>query len=106
MQYEDCPKFDYFEYDKILEWAKQYNAVVTYENTFVDGEGNVRTNDKMGHWTLVWKYGFIGFMVFKKEEEEQAKRAAALFIYLWDNGVSADIAERCAEVYAKYTLIK
>jgi len=31
------------------------------------------------------KFGFIGFEAFKKDEEERAKKAVAMMIWLWLN---------------------
>ena len=95
---EECPKFDYFDYEPILEWGK---AKVVFSDTFVNSKGISRKCEKLAHWTLVWDQGFIGFDYFRKREEEsKARMAGAMFIYLWCNGVAADIAERCAQLYA------
>lgn len=99
---EDCPEFDYFDYEPILEWA---GAKVVWEDTFVDGHGNKHVNPKLAHWVLLWRNGFIGFDGIKnKEDEPKARMAAALFIYLWCKGVSASIADNCASLYARHVI--
>ena len=74
-----------FEYEKILEWcATNRGLTITWTEN---------------GWKLAWKYGYIGFDGLKQEDEAKARKAAALFIYLWTKGVSAGIAERCANGY-------
>jgi len=96
------------EYDKILEWcAANKKLSVYWANEFVDGHENVRIDEEHAHWAFSWQYGHIGFDGLKKEDEEKAKKATALFIYLWSKGVSAPIAERCAASYVlTYTVGK
>lgn len=84
MQKTDCPDFDHFDYEKILEWGE---AKVVYDDTFVNGSGVVRKNEKLASWLLLWDHGFIGLDLFRKKEDEvQARMAAALFISLWCKG--------------------
>ena len=96
----DCPEFDYFNYEPILEWA---GAEVVWDDTFTNPRTGVKTQDpKRALWTLLWQHGFIGFdMIYKKEDEAKARMAGAMFIYLWCKGVSASIADNCASLYAR-----
>lgn len=92
----NCPDFDDDEYEKILEWAE---AEVEYEDShFFATETSVKRVFK-GFWTLHWKHGFIGFTSFFEREEKKARMAAAMFIYLYSNGVMASIASELAELY-------
>lgn len=70
---EQSPEFDDSDFEPILEWA---------ECQVID-------------WTLHWEHGFITFDVPKDE----ARKAAALFIYLWSRSVYAGVAEHCASAY-------
>jgi len=85
---ERSPEFDDFDYEPILEWANA--RVEEYDNHGYHG------------FTLIWKHGFIDLEV---PTEEKARKAAALFIYLWTRGVYASFAERCATAYVlTYTI--
>lgn len=105
MSKEESPQFDDFEYEKILQWA---GAKVTFADEFVNG----RTGEKIkikkeAYWELFWEHGFIGFDGFRKEDEIKARKAAALFIYLWTRGVDPGVAERCATAYVlSYSISK
>lgn len=100
MEKQDCPEFDDFDYEKILEWA---NAEVVWDDTFVDGRGNKHVHPNMALWTLLWHKGFIGFdCIQKREDEAVARKAAALFIYLWCKGVETGVASSCADLYARH----
>jgi hypothetical protein len=105
MNKAECPEFDHFDPDKILSWAK---AEVIYEDTFTNRKtGITEKNEKYASWTLFWEHGFIGFdAINKKEDEVIAKRASAMFIYLWCKGVSASIADSCASLYARYVELR
>ena len=88
---EECPTFDYSNYEPILEWAK---AEVAWDDTFVNGKGEKFVRPKLAHWTLLWEHGFIGFDTIKaKEDEPKARMASALFIYLWCKGIPASLAD-------------
>ena len=101
----NIPDFNDDNYEEILKAA---DATVEYSDEFVDGHNNVSHIPEFGHWSLMWKYGLIGFesMSIKKEDEIVARKAAALFIYLWNKGVAADIADRAAEAYVQYWNIR
>ena len=99
MNKAECPDFDYFDFEKILEWGK---AKVAYTDTVyhVKTKTTRKLDEKHCHWTLIWHKGFIGFdTINKREDEEKARRASALFIYLWCKGVEASIADKCASLY-------
>lgn len=106
---EECPEFDDFEYQKIIDWlAVDKKGDLAWENTFVSYKNGVRTtrvDDKLAHWSFVWKFGFLGFMSFKKDEEERAKKCVAMFVWLWlKKKVPAQYADHLAEAYCrKYT---
>lgn len=94
----NCPDFDDEEYEEILVWAK---AEVVYEDShFFATETSVKRVFK-GFWTLHWEKGFIGFTSLKQKEEEKARRASAMFIYLYSSGVMASIASELAELYVE-----
>lgn len=107
---EECPEFDDFDgYRSILAWLEDgKKGEVVWADTFVDGHGRTHKNDRLAHWQFVWKFGFIGFDAFKKDDEERAKKAAAMFVWLWlKKRVPAEYAEKCAEAYAKnYTFYR
>lgn len=92
----ECPSFDDHSWAEILEWA---GAEVSFDNDgYADADGNVI--EMYNSWGFVWAYGTIGFSSLRhKEDEAKARKATALFIYLWCKGVSAPHAERCAEAY-------
>jgi len=91
---EFSPEFDDFEFEPILEWA---NAKVVKNEAPDDvDDPEVRKVLEEG-FSLCWKHGFIGFDGI--EDEQKARKASALFIYLWTRGVYAAFAERCATAY-------
>lgn len=77
---ELSPEFDDFDYEEILQWA------------------NAKVKKDYSDYILTWKHGFI---TFEFDEEEKAKKAAALFIYLWSRGIYAGVADKCAKAYVK-----
>lgn len=104
-----CPKFNDFTYQEVLDWAsKVADASLKWENTFVNGHGERFVIEDRARWSFAWRFGFITFEAFKKDEEERAKKAAAMMIWLWiKHNVPIEYAERCAESYAKnYTFYK
>jgi len=86
------PEFDDHDFEKILEWGK-----ATIENC-----DHPTTGESEGY-TLSWKNGFIHLDV---DKEEQAKKAAALFIYFWTRGIHAAYAERAAVAYVRTWTIR
>ena len=99
----ECPEFDEDDVAPILDWA---NASVKWSDTFVNPRKGTETKrPESAHWSLVWPPGFIGFMSLHEESEaneDRARTASALFIYLWCKGVPGDIASHCAESYVNY----
>ena len=81
-----------FEYEKILEWATLHKGL------------KIWWEDRS--WFFSWEYGFISFDGIKPKEEDKARKATALFIYLWKNkNISASLAERLAASYVlMYTI--
>lgn len=98
MDRSDCPDFDDSDFEKILTWAK---AEVIYDDVFVNGNGERFVRPDRGYWTLHWEHGFIGFNTLSKEDEAVARMAAAMFVYLWCNGIMASIADSLAILYAR-----
>jgi hypothetical protein len=99
----NSPKFDYFDYEPILEWAE---AKVIYSDEFVDcSDGSIEHKPEWGSWTLCWKEGVMR-LDYSKPEEQKARKCAALFIYLWTRGVECSIAISCARLYADNVSIK
>lgn len=99
----NIPVFDDDNYEDILKAA---DATVEYSDEFADGHGKVTNIPEWGHWSLCWKYGFIGFDSITKDDEVTAKKAAALFIYLWSKGVTASVADKASEAYVQYWNIR
>lgn len=97
---KDCPIFEDDAYEEILNWA---------DATVIWAEETVGTNDEVSKlpeewccWAFYWQFGYISFLNLRdKENEVAARKAAALFIYLWCNGIGCSLAERCAEAYVK-----
>ncbi len=102
---EDCPEFDYFNFEPILKWA---NAQVLYDDVFVNGRTGKRTKrPEMGHWTLFWQKGFIGFdCISDRKDRRKARMAGALFIYLWCQGIPASLADNLADQYARHVMLR
>ena len=101
---KSVPEFDHFNYQEILDWAAENaEAKVEWINTFhrIKG-GNVEetiVDDKHALWSFYWKFGVIGLDEFKKEQEEEAKMAAALFIFMYLKGLPASIADKASTAY-------
>ena len=94
---EDCPKFEDHTCESVLIWAE---CQVEFSDAFVDGEGKVKHDPENAWWAFTWKQGVISFCSLKSlEDEAKARKASALFVYLWCKGVGADIAAHCAEAY-------
>jgi hypothetical protein len=106
---DQCPEFDDFNAQEILDWAaKACDASLVWSDTFVNGLGETFVNEESANWSFGWKFGVIGFDAFKKDQEDRAKKAAAMFIWLWlVHNVPAMYAEKCAEAYAhNYTFYR
>jgi len=84
---EESPEFDDCDFEPILEWG----------NAKVEPNYWPRTNEHRGY-TLRWAHRFIDLEV---KEEEQARKAAALFIYMWTRDIYAGVAERAAVAYVR-----
>lgn len=98
---ETSPEFDHFNFEPILTWAE---ANVEFYDDFIGIDGEDKNEDDfipdLTCWVLSWKNGVISFTHIRtKEDEHQARMNAALFIYLWTRGVSADIADQCSSTY-------
>ena len=102
----DCPEFDDFNHEEILAWASEnLEARVEWSDEAVGPKGRVK-GPQYALWSLIWKPGVIGFDHLPKlEDEEKARKTAALFIYLWCKGIEASIASRLADSYVRsYTI--
>lgn len=97
---ELVPAFDHFNYQEILDWAAEHaEAKVEWINTFVDSHGRKHDDNRNALWSFYWKFGVIGLDEFRKYQGENAKMAAALFIFLYLKGIPADIADRSSTAY-------
>lgn len=98
-EYADCPEFDDSEFENILKWG---SINVEFSDTFIDGAGNAIHRPEMAAWVMSWKMGVISFCSLNtKDDEIRARKAAALFIYLWCTGVAAQVAAHCSEAYVQ-----
>jgi len=86
----------YYDADKILAVNK---ATVEYGDESIDAYGNRSKCKEIAGWSLCWKHGCIGWLK-PKWTQEQANRAGAMFIYLWEKKVEAGTASSLAEVWA------
>jgi hypothetical protein len=104
---ESCPTFDDHAFNQILEWAEaKFGAKVQWNDEFVDIEGKSRKIPALAHWAMTWKFGHIGFDQYQSLDNEQsARKAAALFIYLFCQGVEARFADRCASAYVDHVTV-
>ena len=100
-------EFNDFEYHKIYDWVEsKHPNCLAWTDEFIDGKGHKLILPKLGHWSFVWKFGFLAFEAFKKDEGEKAKKCVAMFVYLWLKcNVSVEYAEKCAEAYCKYYVL-
>jgi len=108
---EECPEFEDFEYNKILDWlAIDNKGEIVWEDIFISFKDGVETrhvSEKFAHWSFAWKFGVMGFLSFKKEEEEKAKKTAAMFAWLWlKKGIPAQYAKDFAESYCRKTIYR
>lgn len=73
---------------------------VEWVDTVVDEQGNVRQiNDFRVGWLLSWK---SGTMHIGDTTETIARKAAALFVSLWQRGVSASFADKLMDGFIVY----
>lgn len=95
---DECPDFSDHDFEKILQWG---NVEVKYNDKFVGSDGEVTSHPELASWVMSWGHGVISFDSLDKDEEHLARKAAALFVYLWCKGVDAMYADRCAAAYVK-----
>ncbi len=105
-----CPAFDGHRRgtDAILEWAEKHFDASVYWSNKVYGEQGVKEGDEYAQWSLGWKFGgmmldFTPKPVDTDEQKINARRCAALFIYLYSKRVEVSIASRCADCYVSGT---
>jgi len=81
-----CPVFEDHTFENILAWG---DAQVLFEGTL--------------NYPAYWREkGFIGFDALQSQEDEaKARKASALFIYLWCKGIPVDLACHLARSYVK-----
>ena len=88
------PEFDDCDFEPILAWGDA--KIVKNER-----EEELDSDEEISY-SLVWKHGLIHLDV---PTEEEARKAGALFIYLWTRKIFAGVAERCATAYVRtYTV--
>lgn len=95
------PEFKHNDYEPILEWAE---AKVEYNDEFVS-DGIITKMPEYGSYSLIWKNGVM-HLDYDKDQEEKARKCAALFIYLWTRGVDCSIAINCARSYVDNVIIR
>ncbi len=99
------PEFDHFNYQEILDWlAERAEAKVEWINKFwrlKDGVEECFVCDKHALWSLSWEFGVIGLDWWKRDEGEQAKMAAALFMFMHLKGTPASTADKAANAYVR-----
>jgi hypothetical protein len=102
------PDWDNFKYQKLWDFiVNNRKAWLEWSDISVGPRGEWPMPENLQHWTFGWQYGFIGLDGFKKEEEELARKAACLFVYLWSRGVEASLADNCAKAYCRlYTFYR
>ena len=84
------PGYDDRCFEQILHWAE---ATVFYHSF---GEGD----DEESCWVMDWGGRYIQFQtLMSPDDENKARRASAMYIYLATRDASHRIAERCAEAY-------
>jgi len=86
----------YQDAEKIL---KDNNAEVVFSDKATDSFGNSIQDEEFAGWSLVWKHGVIGWMN-GSWSQEKANMAGAMFIYLFQKGVSAMYADELAGIWA------
>ena len=99
-----CPEFDDENYEAIIDWAaKEFQAKVTWDDLVYCGRTKATTHrPDLAMWGLSWSYGCIGFSHLRDiNDEEKARKEAALFIYLWSLGVPASLATHMATAYVE-----
>lgn len=89
---DDWPHPDDWDYEAIL---KEYEVEVVWSDMLIDGEGRTFPDYNPG-WTLTWKRGCIWI---GNTKEEFARKAAAIFVSLWQRGVSASLANKLMDGY-------
>ncbi len=72
-------------------------VTVTWDHQMVDGEGTVsETPPELCGWGLSWKYGCIHI---GQTTKTIARKAAAVFVRLWQMGVAASFADKLMNGY-------
>lgn len=104
----DCPVFDDDAYETVLDWAAAHHeAAIDYNDKFVKGDGEPVEMPELAHWALSWKHGHIGWDdLQRRHDEPQARKASALYIYLWSLGVPWGLAIRCARAYVDHVEVE
>ena len=84
----------------VSQVIENHGATVEWCDCFVGSDGRTRSWPDQGHWSLLWSKGVIGFDAIPKQDEEQARLAAAAFISLWSLGLDAGDSEKFARAFA------
>ena len=82
-----------FDPEKVL---RENDVKVEWSDQVVDSEGKPRTDPCPGYY-LIWKQGVI---YIGNCSELKARESAAIFIHLWLNGISAQMADHLIQAYA------
>lgn len=82
-----------FSFEQVLH---DNEVTVEWHDKVVDSEGVERPSAIPG-WSLSWKRGVI---YIGPCPEHKAREAAALFVHLWLNGISAQMASQLIVAYA------
>jgi len=84
-------KFD----ERLIEQFLQEEDVEVKFDIIKNGEMN-------NHWMMIWEDKHIRFTDFASPNlERKARRAAAVFLYLYKRNVDPTLARRCAEAYVR-----
>jgi hypothetical protein len=76
---------------------KEISDILTWADAKVEEYPDETLKKKYGpSFTMNWRFGFINLRV---DTMDQARKAAAIFIYLWTRRVDPGMAERLATAY-------
>jgi len=98
---DECPDFEHNDFEPIIEWA---GAKVWWSDVAYHSDGAVVHNPTHASWGFSWENGGISWDSLHEDNEKNkiiARRASALFIYLWCRGIAASLADNLAISYAR-----
>lgn len=86
-----------WDYETVL---RDNNVVVEWCHQMVDGEGTVSESPpEFCGWGFSWRHGAIHV---GRTTEKIARKASALFVRLWQLGVSASMADKLMDGYVRH----